>query len=75
MSKWTFVIVLCVSDRVFADRAANGSNGINARVTGLDGSGGWRWTPFAGRGIRLNKVVGLAARRTAHRSCAAAAAV
>jgi hypothetical protein len=30
--------VLCIAGRAAADQAANGSNGVNARVTGLTGA-------------------------------------
>src|SRR3989304_8402513 len=40
MRYWSLIIVLCIVSPVMADQAANGSNGINSRVTGLDGSGG-----------------------------------
>jgi hypothetical protein len=43
--------------------------------SGLAMSQGMRWTPLVGQLLGLNKVVGLAARRTPYSSGAAAAAV
>jgi hypothetical protein len=37
----SFIIVLCIVSRAAADQAANGPNGVNARVTGLTGGAGY----------------------------------
>jgi hypothetical protein len=49
------------------------SASVFSHVTACDR--GLMWTPLVGQAIGLNKVVGLAARKTPRKSCAAAAAV
>jgi hypothetical protein len=33
-----FIVLLCIVSRAAADQAANGANGVNAKVTGLSGT-------------------------------------
>jgi hypothetical protein len=59
-------------NKLFVDQIVEGDSSWNKVEIP---SGELRWTPLVGRVIGLNKLVGLAARRTPYRSCAAAAAV